>query len=151
MCVIFTCSFLQGLGTADNTLIRIMVSRAEIDMLDIREFFRLSYEKSLYNMIKVSNNITLIPTFPSFNMNIMMRIFSQFGVILKPNKAKQDKYHSTTMRCKLHITMLTKVTVGGKMPVRSSLYTVPGSGITLLLFKLLNYCTCPNKVPWIKE
>ncbi|MGH0130282.1 UNVERIFIED_CONTAM: hypothetical protein FKN15_057042 [Acipenser sinensis] len=42
----------QGLGTADNTLIRIMVSRAEIDMLDIREFFRLSYEKSLYNMIK---------------------------------------------------------------------------------------------------
>ncbi|XP_041079835.1 annexin A6-like isoform X2 [Polyodon spathula] len=43
---------MKGLGTADNTLIRIMVSRAEIDMLDIREFFRLSYEKSLYNMIK---------------------------------------------------------------------------------------------------
>uniref|UniRef100_A0A8C9Y992 Annexin n=1 Tax=Sander lucioperca TaxID=283035 RepID=A0A8C9Y992_SANLU len=41
-----------GLGTADNTLIRIMISRSEIDMLDIRECFRLAYEKSLYNMIK---------------------------------------------------------------------------------------------------
>lgn len=31
-----------------------MVSRSEIDMLDIREVFRTKYEKSLYNMIKVS-------------------------------------------------------------------------------------------------
>lgn len=43
---------MKGLGTADNTLIRIMVSRCEIDMLDIRECFRLRYEKSLYNMIQ---------------------------------------------------------------------------------------------------
>uniref|UniRef100_A0A672IF38 Annexin n=1 Tax=Salarias fasciatus TaxID=181472 RepID=A0A672IF38_SALFA len=44
---------MKGLGTADNTLIRIMICRSEIDMLDIRECFRLRYEKSLYNMIKV--------------------------------------------------------------------------------------------------
>ncbi|XP_061757920.1 annexin A6 isoform X2 [Nerophis ophidion] len=43
---------MKGLGTADNTLIRIMISRSEIDMLDIRECFRLRYEKSLYNMIQ---------------------------------------------------------------------------------------------------
>ncbi|KAB0399179.1 hypothetical protein E2I00_000495 [Balaenoptera physalus] len=43
---------LQGLGTRDNTLIRIMVSRSELDMLDIREIFRTKYEKSLYSMIK---------------------------------------------------------------------------------------------------
>ncbi|KAM9312732.1 annexin A6 [Gastrophryne carolinensis] len=43
---------MKGLGTADNTLIRIMVSRSEIDMLDIRESFRTHYEKSLYSMIK---------------------------------------------------------------------------------------------------
>ncbi|XP_062281188.1 annexin A6 [Scomber scombrus] len=43
---------MKGLGTADNTLIRIMISRSEKDMLDIRECFRLRYEKSLYNMIK---------------------------------------------------------------------------------------------------
>ncbi|XP_063046230.1 annexin A6 [Engraulis encrasicolus] len=43
---------MKGMGTADNTLIRIMVSRAEQDMLDIRECFRLRYEKSLYSMIQ---------------------------------------------------------------------------------------------------
>ncbi|KAL0973702.1 hypothetical protein UPYG_G00209820 [Umbra pygmaea] len=43
---------MKGLGTQDNTLIRIMISRSEIDMLDIRECFRMRYEKSLYNMIK---------------------------------------------------------------------------------------------------
>ncbi|XP_061541936.1 annexin A6 isoform X1 [Phycodurus eques] len=43
---------MKGLGTADNTLIRIMIGRSEIDMLDIRECFRLGYEKSLYNMIE---------------------------------------------------------------------------------------------------
>ncbi|KAK0151511.1 Annexin A6 [Merluccius polli] len=43
---------MKGMGTADNTLIRIMICRSEIDMLDIRECFRLLYEKSLYNMIK---------------------------------------------------------------------------------------------------
>lgn len=57
----FLCHF-QGLGTADNTLIRIMISRSEIDMLDIRECFRLRYEKSLYNMIKVGET----RRFPSF-------------------------------------------------------------------------------------
>ncbi|XP_053319451.1 annexin A6 [Spea bombifrons] len=43
---------MKGMGTADNTLIRIMVSRSEIDMMDIRESFRTKYEKSLYSMIK---------------------------------------------------------------------------------------------------
>ncbi|XP_037398923.1 annexin A6 isoform X1 [Pygocentrus nattereri] len=43
---------MKGLGTADNTLIRIMISRSEIDMLDIRECFRLRYDKSLHNMIE---------------------------------------------------------------------------------------------------
>ncbi|XP_074866272.1 annexin A6 isoform X4 [Carettochelys insculpta] len=43
---------MKGLGTKDNTLIRIMVSRSEIDMLDVREVFRTKYEKSLHSMIK---------------------------------------------------------------------------------------------------
>uniref|UniRef100_A0A2H6N7C4 Annexin n=1 Tax=Micrurus carvalhoi TaxID=3147026 RepID=A0A2H6N7C4_9SAUR len=43
---------MKGMGTRDNTLIRIMVARSEIDMLDIREIFRTKYEKSLHHMIE---------------------------------------------------------------------------------------------------
>ncbi|KAF0879662.1 ANXA4 protein, partial [Crocuta crocuta] len=43
---------MKGLGTDDDTLIRVMVSRAEIDMMDIRENFKRLYGKSLYSFIK---------------------------------------------------------------------------------------------------
>ncbi|KAI9546764.1 hypothetical protein NQZ68_022709 [Dissostichus eleginoides] len=42
---------MQGAGTKDTTLIRIMVSRSEIDMLDIREAYVRTYGKSLYTHI----------------------------------------------------------------------------------------------------
>lgn len=43
---------MKGLGTTDTVLIRIMVSRAEIDMLDIKEQFLKMYGKTLYSFIK---------------------------------------------------------------------------------------------------
>ena len=43
------------MGTDDNTLIRVMVSRAEIDMMDIRANFKRLYGKSLYSFIKVGH------------------------------------------------------------------------------------------------
>ncbi|KAM4677466.1 annexin A4 isoform 1-T2 [Discoglossus pictus] len=43
---------MKGLGTDDNTLIRVMVSRCEIDMLEIRSEFKKMYGKSLYSFIK---------------------------------------------------------------------------------------------------
>ncbi|XP_056457138.1 annexin A5a [Gadus chalcogrammus] len=39
-------------GTDDGTLIRVMVSRSEVDMLDIREVFCQTYKVSLYNTIQ---------------------------------------------------------------------------------------------------
>uniref|UniRef100_A0A671WMU2 Annexin n=1 Tax=Sparus aurata TaxID=8175 RepID=A0A671WMU2_SPAAU len=43
---------MKGLGTTDSVLIRIMVARAEIDMLDIKAEFLKMYGKTLYSFIK---------------------------------------------------------------------------------------------------
>ena len=47
------------MGTTDSVLIRTMVARAEIDMLDIKvEFFKM-YGKTLYSFIKVTIQLVL--------------------------------------------------------------------------------------------
>ncbi|KAI5088048.1 annexin A5, partial [Silurus meridionalis] len=43
---------MKGTGTDDHTLIEIMVSRSEIDILDIRAEFRRMFATSLYKLIQ---------------------------------------------------------------------------------------------------
>lgn len=50
----------QGLGTDDSTLIRIIVTRSECDLLDIRDEFAKVYHKSLAKFISVSFLLFLI-------------------------------------------------------------------------------------------
>ena len=42
---------MKGLGTDDNTLIRIVIARSEIDLEDIKDRFFDMYNKSLKKMI----------------------------------------------------------------------------------------------------
>jgi len=43
---------MKGAGTDDSTLIRVMVSRCEVDMVQIMQAFQRKYGKSLVQFIK---------------------------------------------------------------------------------------------------
>ena len=53
------CVCVQGLGTDDHTLVRVMVTRSEVDMEDIEEKFYKNYRKTLGSFIKVSLTFTV--------------------------------------------------------------------------------------------
>lgn len=46
---------MAGLGTNDNQLIRLIVTRCEIDLNDIKSAFEQKYGKSLRSWIKVTD------------------------------------------------------------------------------------------------
>ena len=46
---------MQGLGTDDDTLVRVVVSRCEVDMVQIKQLFQKNYTQDLGAYIKVSS------------------------------------------------------------------------------------------------
>ena len=48
---------MKGLGTDDNTLVRVCVSRSEIDMVQIKDHFKTMYEQDLGQYIAVSRQV----------------------------------------------------------------------------------------------
>ena len=50
---------MKGLGTDDNTLVRVCVSRSEIDMVQIKEHFKTMYDQDLGKYIAVSRIFSL--------------------------------------------------------------------------------------------
>ena len=52
---------MKGLGTDDDTLVRIVASRCEVDMVQIKEEFLRNFKQSLYSWIVVSFHLCLFP------------------------------------------------------------------------------------------
>lgn len=48
---------IKGMGTDDNTLIRVTVSRSEIDLNDVKQEFERMYNRTLLSAVKVSHRI----------------------------------------------------------------------------------------------
>lgn len=61
----------QGCGTDEATLNRIMVSRSEIDLLDIRADYKKLYEHSLHSAIEVKGHLIVLTII--FNIVLWVR------------------------------------------------------------------------------
>lgn len=66
----------QGCGTDESTLTRIMVTRSELDLQDIRAEFKKLYKSSLYSAIKVRRRLRRLVMEDSSEL-LLHQLFSQ--------------------------------------------------------------------------
>lgn len=70
------------MGTDDDSLIRVIVTRCEIDMVQIKEAFKAEYEETLGNFIKV--RLTFCAFYLLFDLIGHAKLSSEFPFRMTP-------------------------------------------------------------------
>lgn len=93
------------IGTKDRQLIRIVVSRCEIDMQEIKRAYQLRYQKSLEQAISVwCSLINLYLIFSSINMRVLHLIkFVIFHCDIIPLNSQNGRGYLKTNDCGISV------------------------------------------------